>query len=80
MASKKLQSGTEEWMMFVDFWQMCQEFWIAEDTDEYWEALIKKSNEFAEKYKDIILGDLPTKLAIAFCEAKELERQNKYKE
>ena len=44
MASKKLQNGTEEWMMFVDFWQMCQEHWIAEDTDEYWNELVQKSN------------------------------------
>lgn len=77
MASKKLQNGTEEWMMFVDFWQMCQEHWIAEDTDEYWDSLIKKSNGFAEKYKDIISGDLSTKLAIAFCEAKDKEMKQK---
>ena len=77
MAGKNFGKGTEEWMMFVEFWQMCKDFWIAENTDEYWNELIQKSNEFAEKYKDIIPGDLPTKLAIAFCEAKDMEIKQK---
>ena len=77
MASKNFGKGTEEWMMFVEFWEMCKLYWIPEDTDEYWNELIQKSNEFAEKYRGIIAGDLPTKLAIAFCEAKDMEMKHK---
>ncbi len=77
MASKNFGKGTEEWMMFVEFWKMCKDYWIAEDTDEYWNELIQKSNEFSEKYKDIIPGELSTKLVIAFCEAKDKEMKQK---
>lgn len=35
MAAKKIVSGSEEFQMFQDFWKVCQEFWIAEDSDEY---------------------------------------------
>ena len=77
MAKKNFGKGTEEWMMFVEFWEMCKSFWIPEDTDEYWNELVQKSNEFAEKYKDAIPGNLSVKLAIAFCESKDIELKTK---
>lgn len=46
MASKKFAKGSDEWMMFMDFWNLCQKFWISEDTDEYYEQLIKENNFF----------------------------------
>ena len=49
MASKKFAKGSDEWMMFMDFWNLCQKFWISEDTDEYYEQLIKENNFFGLK-------------------------------
>ena len=56
MASKKFAKGSDEWMMFMDFWNLCQKFWISEDTDEYYEQLIKENNFFYEKYKHLKLS------------------------
>lgn len=71
MAKKDFGKGTEEWMMFVEFWQLCKDYWIPENEDSYWDELIQKSNDFAEKYKDIINGDLAKNLVIAFCESRD---------
>ena len=77
MAGAELKKGTEAWMMYADFWNLIKDFWIPEDNDDYWNQLVNVSNEFAEKYRDVIPGDLPIKLAIAFCDAKDLELKNK---
>ena len=66
MASKKFAKGSDEWMMFMDFWNLCQKFWISEDADEYYEQLIKENNFFYEKYKHLKLSK---EIASAFLQA-----------
>ena len=66
MASKKFAKGSDEWMMFMDFWNLCQKFWISEDADEYYEQLIKENNFFYEKYKRLKLSK---EMASAFLQA-----------
>ena len=57
MAEKRIAKGSEEWMMFTDFWQLCQKHWEVELADEYWEQLIRKdATEFEIKYKSIPLA------------------------
>jgi sulfur relay (sulfurtransferase) DsrC/TusE family protein len=56
MSAVKFNKGSEEWMMFTDFWQLCQKHWEVELTDEYWEKLIDDANTFYEKYKEIPLA------------------------
>lgn len=51
MAGKKIVKGSEEWQMFQDFWELAQEIWEPEDTDEYWELVGEKTKEFYEKYR-----------------------------
>lgn len=43
--------GSEEWQMFQDFWKLAQDLWIPEDTEEYWQEVMSRTNEFHEKYK-----------------------------
>ena len=69
MASKKFSKGSEEWLMFTDYWTLCQKLWIVEDDDNYWNDLIDSVNEFYEKYKSIPLAK---ELALAFCNAQDL--------
>ena len=35
MASVKFSKGSEEWQMFIDYWNLCQKHWQVESTDEY---------------------------------------------
>ena len=73
MASKKFQKGTEVWMMFMDFWKICQDFWEPEKDDSYWNALIDSVEFFVEKYKTVHLAK---ELAIAFVKTQD----KKYRE
>lgn len=67
MAAVKFGKGSNEWQMFVDFWNICQDYWEPEDTDEYWEKVIDRMNFFTNKYK----LEFATKMANAFIESQE---------
>lgn len=75
MASKKFGKGSPEWNMFQDYWKLCQEFWIPEDTDEYWEQFIDSGNNFLEKNNGKENGTFPNELFWALH--KILEREYK---
>lgn len=63
-----LEKGTEEFMMFGDFFQLCKKYWKVEDADIYWNYLIKDGNKFVEKYEQIPLAK---GLVIALMEEQE---------
>ena len=78
MAEKRITKGSEEWMMFTDFWQLCQKHWEVELTDEYWEQLIRKdATDFEIKYKSIPLARNMIK---AFLDTQEEEYNKKLEE
>lgn len=72
MASVKFEKGSKEWLMFQDYWKLCQKFWVPEDNDEYWEMVKDTTDDFYEKYKDIALA---REIAGAFV--KVMEKQYK---
>lgn len=51
MAAQRFEKGTEMFFMFQDYWKLIQDFWITEDTDEYWGAFSEAANRFYRKYK-----------------------------
>lgn len=53
MASKKFEKGSPEWMMFQDYWKLCQKFWVPEDNERYWEQVGDGISEFFEKHKGV---------------------------
>ena len=73
MAEKKFSKGSEEWIMFQDFWRLCQMVWIPEDSDEYWEKTVDMVENFVDKYHN----DFAKALGLALIY--ELERRNKEK-
>ena len=60
MAENKFPKGSDEWQMFVDFWRVVQKYWIAEDNDEYWKALIKEVGDFNKTHKTRFASKLMT--------------------
>ena len=70
-----LEKGTEEFMMFGEYFNLCKKYWDVSDTDEYWEGLICDLNKFIKKYKEI---ELSREIALAFSNAQE--RKGKRKE
>lgn len=47
---KKFAKGSSEWMMFMDFWTLCQKYWEPDDNDDYWELVVKETDVFYRKY------------------------------
>ncbi len=72
MASVRFEKGSKEWLMFQDYWKLCQEFWGIEENDEYWDTAVRETSEFYKKYKDVVLSKY---LAIAFSDS--LAERNK---
>lgn len=70
MAAVKFQKGSEEWQMFMDFWNLCQSHWQTEENDAYWEKLIQDASAFADKYDRC---EFANRIAIAFVETQDAE-------
>lgn len=64
MAKQRFEKGSEEWQMFTDYWNLCQEVWQTEDSEEYWHEAYEKCKEFGEKYKGVF-GDFARKLSLS---------------
>lgn len=69
---KSFTKDSLEREMVVALWDMFQKFWIPELKDIYWKELIAAVDEFTAKFQDIP-GNLATKIAVDFIEAKEAE-------
>lgn len=76
MASVRFEKGSEEWLMFQDYWKLCQKYWDVENSDEYWDELIKESEEFLKKYESIPLA---RKISMAFLDTQEEKYKNNKK-
>ena len=72
MASVKFEKSSSEWLMFRDYWNLCQEYWEPDMDDRYWEELIHKADEFCTKYRNIPLSK---KIMIGLLEVLE-EKEN----
>lgn len=66
----KFAKGSEEWMLFMDFWELVQNLWGIEDTEAYWDSVRTATEAFAKKH-----GEFGQRLAVAL--ACELERRSK---
>ena len=58
---KKLDKTTVEFEMMQEFWSIWQEYYIPEDSDEYWDSLTKRADQYEKKYD----GDTAVYLMLA---------------
>lgn len=65
----KLQKGSEEWNLFMDFWELTQGVWGVEDTETYWQGVRSAVEAFTKKY-----GAFGIDLSVALM--KELKRRS----
>lgn len=68
-SEQRFVKGTEEYVMFNDFWKLCQSFWIPEDTDEWRKELHVALENFSKH------GAFAEYLVVAFM--REVERKYK---
>lgn len=50
MASVEFQTGSEEWMMFKEYYALCKKYWIPEKDDAWWDEALAEIDAFAKKY------------------------------
>lgn len=45
--------GSKEQKMFMEFWELCQDFWDVEKSDDYWKSFMDRAKEFGMKYQPL---------------------------
>lgn len=68
---KKFAKGSSEWMMFMDYWALCQKYWEPDDNDDYWKSVVKETDVFYRKYN----SEFAKSLALTLVN--ELERKSR---
>ena len=68
---KKFAKGSSAWMMFMDYWALCQKYWEPDDNDDYWESVVKETDVFYRKYN----SEFAKSLALTLVN--ELERKSR---
>ena len=68
---KKFAKGSSEWMMFMDYWALCQKYGEPDDNDDYWESVVKETDVFYRKYN----SEFAKSLALTLVN--ELERKSR---
>ena len=54
---QKFENNSAERQMFVDYWTLCQKYWLPEDTnDAYWHEVVEEIYKFTGKYREIGLA------------------------
>lgn len=56
MAERKFTKGCPEWLMFQEYYQLVQKYYLPESNDKYLEESVDAFRDFAKKYKNIPLA------------------------
>lgn len=70
---REMKKGTVEFNFFRDFWNLCQAYWIAETTDEFWISLIKDVDKLYMEYRE----DIPHAKEIIMAFVSSLDNQQR---
>lgn len=52
MAEKKLEKGSAEWQFFQDFWRFRQQYYEADNTDDWFAEMMNAGEQIIQKYKN----------------------------
>lgn len=75
MAETKFLKGTEEWTMFMEFWNLCQKYWIPENEDSWWDESLSEIDAFQKKYGSTVFVRGLSMALINHLEIKHLEEK-----
>lgn len=67
-------------MMFMEFWGLCQKYWIPEQNDEWWDEALREMDLFAKKYGSTVFVRKLCMALIARLEDEHQEQMSKGKE
>ena len=77
MAEKKLEKGSEEWQLFTDFWKFRQQYYEADNEEDWFEELRNSGEEIIEKYRNTELSKFAQSLVFSHFEDVEMRWKKK---
>lgn len=53
LAQQRFEKGTELHQMVNDYLKLLQQYWVVEESDTYWDSVMKAICDFNAKYKSV---------------------------
>ena len=50
---QEFKKGSLERAFFSEFYELCEKYWIPEDSDDYWRSMIRDTEALNEQYKEL---------------------------
>ena len=50
---QEFKKGSLERAFFSEFYELCEKYWVPEDSDDYWRSMIRDTEVLNEKYKEL---------------------------
>ena len=73
MAGKKFEKGSEEWQFFNDYYKFRQQYYEADDGEEWFEKMMEIGEMLIEKYADTNISEYAKNLVFSHFE--DVERR-----
>lgn len=82
MASAKIEKGSEEWQVFMDYWQFIQKYYSPDNTDSWWDEVVKAGESLINKYKGMEIEERARQLVLSHLHGwkSHTERRNQRNE
>lgn len=77
MASKKFEKGSEEWQFFNDYYKFRQQFYEADNEEEWFRELMKSGEKLIEKYSKTNISKFAQSLVFSHFEDVERRWKNR---
>lgn len=65
MASAKIEKGSEEWQVFMDYWQFIQKYYAPDNNDSWWDEVVKAGESLINKYKGMEIEERARQLVLS---------------
>lgn len=77
MANKKFDKGSEEWQFFNDYYKFRQQFYEADNEEEWFQKLMESGEELIKKYAQTNISKYVQSLVFSHFEDVERRWKNK---
>lgn len=79
MASKKFDKGSEEWQFFQDFWKFRQQYYEADNGDDWFLEMMHAGELIIEKYQSTCFAKFTQNLVMSHFEDVQIRWERKCK-
>lgn len=78
MTSKKIETGSEEWQFFQDFWRFRQQYYEADNDEEWFAEMMRIGEQIIEKYHNTSFAKFARSLIFSHFEDVEMRWKKKH--